>query len=398
MAAAHAIAGGHVLLLLLGLAAALPPRAAAGAEPDEAPGAERKGIGYSLPAGETHHGDLYLLRPTVRIAGEQRGDLVAAAQSVSVVGEVEGDVFAFAQSVEITGKAGDSVRAFAETVTVSGTIEGDLLALAKTVSLMPGSKVTGGVVVFGQSGSVAGHVGGNLRFTGGQVAISGVVDGSARVRCEQIQVDPSARIGGDLSYTARNRLDLEGKGIVGGQVDYEERKAREKEPKKPLFTVGKAAKFLAFFLSSFVVGVVALTVLRGPASRAVDSLARAPLFSAGVGFVALVVTPVAVMILSILVLTIPVAAILLLLWLVGLYVAKLPVAVWLGRRLLGAAGRRAPAAPLSLLVGLLVLYALFWIPCAGSLIWFVAAFFGLGAILVGVRERPPAAAAPPVAS
>ncbi len=397
MAAPRAIARGHALLPLgLGAAVLLAGAAPAEAPEEEAREAERKGIGYSLPAGEVHHGDLYLFRPTVRIAGEQRGDLAAAAQSVSVVGEVEGDVFAFGQAGEITGKAGDSVRAFAETVSVSGAIEGDLLAFAKAVSLMPGSKVTGNVLVFGQSAAVAGHVGGNLRFTGGQVSISGVVDGNARVRCEQIEVDPSARIGGDLSYTARNRLDLEGKGIVGGQVDYEERKAREKE-QEPFFTVGKAAKFLAFFSSSFVVGVVALTALRGPASRAVDGLARAPLFSAGVGFVALVVTPVAVVILSILVLTIPVAVVLLLLWLVGLYVAKLPVAVWLGRWLLAAAGRRAPAAWLCLFVGLLVLYLLFWVPCAGPLIWFVTAFLGLGAILVGARERAAAAASPSTA-
>lgn len=396
MVAARAVARARVLLLL-GFAAA-PLARTAGAEEagGEPAGAERKSVGYSLPAGATHDGDLYLFRPTVRIAGEQRGDLVAAAQSVSVVGEVDGDVFAFAQTVEITGKAGDSVRAFAETVNVSGTIERDLLAFAKTVSLMPGSKVTGDVVVFGQNATVGGHVGGSLRFGGGQISISGIVDGDARVRCEQIEVDPSARIGGDLSYTARNRLDLEGKGIVGGQVDYEEKKAREKE-RKPFFTVGKAAKFLALFLSSFLVGVVALNTLRGPASRAVDSLAQAPLFSAATGFVALLVTPVAAVILSILLLTIPVAVLLFLLWLVGLYVGKLPVAVWLGRWLLGGAGRRAPPAPLSLLVGLLVLYALFWIPCAGSLLWFAATFLGLGAILVGARERA-AEAAPPATS
>jgi len=391
--AARALGGGPILLAagLVSAAWGAPATEDLPRDPRDEP---RPRIGYELPAGETHERDMYLLSPTVRIAGEQKGDLAALARSVSIPGTVQGDVFAFAQLVEITGTAGDSVRAFAETVVVSGTIEGDLLAFAKTVNVLPGARISGSVVAWGQTASIGGEVGKDLKFTGGEISISGRIAGDAKIRCDQIQVASSARIGGNLAYIARNRLDLDQKGIVAGSVDYEPRKDREEEEKKPGFRWGRLAWFLAFFVSSFLFGWALLASAREAASRAVDSLDRAPLLSAGVGLVAVIVTPVAAFLLVILLLTIPLALVLLLLWLVGTYAGKLPVAVWIGRAILARLGRTAPIGPASLFLGLLVLHPLFQIPYLGVPIWFVCAFLGLGAILTGARGwKTPAASA-----
>jgi hypothetical protein len=100
---------------------------------------------------------------------------------------------------------------------------------------------------------------------------------------------------------------------------------------------------------------------------------------AGVGFVSVLVT-IAVCLSVILIITILFIPIYLLLYAVAWYLAKIPVALWIGRTIFGKLDK--PTGPyLALLVGLVVLYLIFAIPILGWVAWFAVSLLGLGAMI-----------------
>lgn len=375
------------LILVLACAAAVTPPAW-GAEGGESRAAKT----YRLPKGETHKGDLYLYSGTVRIGGVQEGDVTAFTESLTVTGEVTGDMYVMAQTITIDGKVGDSARYFGSDVKVNGTIEGDLIVFAGDVTVAPKARVTGDVSAFAGHVLIEGTVDGSLKATGGSVVVGGKIAGDARIKSDEVEIGPNARIGGDLSYTSRNQLDLEGKGIVAGDIDYKE--CKEKAERGVRSTVGKFVKWLWFTAAGLVAGLVALAIFRRSAPAILAALSGDTLRSAGFGFMAVIVVPVAAVISCILIITIPLAALVLLLYFVALYLAKVPVGVWLGQRILKALGRTEPSPYWSLTTGLLALYLVFPIPFLGTLTWFACLFLGLGAAVLGTRAYLQARRAP----
>jgi cytoskeletal protein CcmA (bactofilin family) len=371
----------------ISLAAALLGSLAFGADPQDPPKIKppsEHGRPFHVAAGETHVGDVYRFTSTVDIAGTQKGDLTVWAQSVTIPGTVTGDLYAAAQNVDISGTVGDSARIAASTVFIRGTIDGDLSIWGANVTIAREAHVTGDVHCFSARCEALGQVDGDLQATGGQVTLGGKVAGSATIRCDVLEVAPDTRIAGDLDYEAREKLALDGTDIVAGSVTYEPKKEKEKDHDDG---VSGWKLFVWFWLlvAAVIVGFLGLWLFEGP-TRAVTAAVRTDMLrSSGVGFLAVIVVPVAGALACILIITIPLVLILWFLYCLALYFAQFPVAGWLGGRILGLFGKREPSRYLALFVGLLVLYLLFAIPCVGWLVMFYAVFLGFGAILLGLR-------------
>src|SRR5207249_1920445 len=83
---------------------------------------------------------------------------------------------------------------------------------------------------------------------------------------------------------------------------------------------------------------------------------RALLVAAGVGFLALVVPPIAAIIAGITLVGLPIALLTLTLWAAAGYLAKIVLAAFLGRSLLEAQGPDQPSLAVVLLAGLLPIF------------------------------------------
>ena len=89
-----------------------------------------------------------------------------------------------------------------------------------------------------------------------------------------------------------------------------------------------------------------------------------------------------------LVIAIPLSLLTLGLFVVALYLAKIPVALWTGRRILSLVGVHDPSPYLAFALGIVVLYLLFSLPFfLGRLIWLVTSWLGLGAMILALRNR-----------
>lgn len=375
----------------ISLAAALLGSLSFAADPKESadppkmkPPAEH-GRPFDVAAGETHVGDVYRFTTTVDVAGTQKGDLTVWAQSVSIPGTVTGDLYAAAETVEISGTVGDSTRIAAKSIVIRGTIDGDLSVWGANVTITKEAHVTGDVSCHTATCAVYGTIDGDVDATGGQVSLGGTIAGSASVKCDVLDVAPETRIAGDLDYESREKIDLDGKGIVAGSVTYAERKEKEKTSHTGV-SGWRIVVWFWLLVAATIVGFLGLRLFPGPTGAVTDAVRTDMLRSSGVGFLAVIVVPVAGAIACILIITIPLVVILWFLYCLTLYFTQFPVAAWLGNRILGLFGKREPSRYLSLFVGLVALYLLFAIPCIGWLVMSYAVFLGFGAILLGLRS------------
>lgn len=333
---------------------------------------------------ETRSGDLYLCCRTIELDGRMEGDLVGFTQSAVIDGELDGDLALFGNSLEIRGVVRDSSRFFGQTAIVRGTVEGDLLVFAQTLVLDEGARVTGNLLSFGQGTTIRGVVDGDLTFTGGMLTLQGTIGRDARIKADTIEMTPEARIQGDLHYTARTPLELQDRGVVSGEIQFEPKKEEEE---KSWLTLGGFLWWAWRTAAALLIGFVAVAVFGRIMSQLLEPIRRDTLIGTLLGFGAFLIVPAAALLLIVPLVSIPLSLIVLLLFLLALYLAKLPVALYLGRRLLLGLGAANPSHFLCMSLGLVTLYLLFAIPYVGFFIWLIVAWLGLGATLLLARSR-----------
>jgi cytoskeletal protein CcmA (bactofilin family) len=345
-----------------------------------------KGENVRIRAGEVVQGDQYVAGGSVDVLGRVEGDLLAGAGTINLPGEVVGDVLLAGSVVTLSGHVGETARVLGSQTLVTGTVDGDLVFCGGNLSIAPSARIAGDLWVFSGAVDVQGEVGGSLLARGGRVALSGRVGRDADVETDELAVDPQASIGGNLRYRTRKLGATALDRVVAGRVERLESKKEERRS-------GPSAWGMAFWavrlLGAVLIGLLTLRLWPARSAFSAAAVGGEPGMSLGIGLGTGLVLPLAAGILAVvsLLLAAPLAIILCLLVAIGLYVGKLPVALWIGERLLrrGADGRPRAAA---LLLGLGLLYLLFLVPYLGALVWIGASFLGLGAIvLTAYRAR-----------
>jgi len=355
-------------------------------EPPEPPHKEISLKGIHVRQGETHHGDISAIAPSGQVEGTQDGDLYLWAGQLRISGTVDGDVFFFGSQLDVTGTIKKSLRAACGNVVIDGTVEGNVFAPAGSVIIGSRGHVKGNMTAYSGQFVHNGIVDGTLKFSGGNIVLGGKVGEDAELEADTIQLDKGARVEGDISYSARNRMDSEMKAIAGGDVSFDEKpKVKgdggkvETASRRILPSKTRIFFRLLLFSASFLFGCALLALFSAWEPKVVGAIRTDALRCAGVGFVSVLVT-IAVCLSVILIITIIFIPIYLILYVIALYLAKIPVAIWVGRTIFEKLNK--PTGPyLALLVGLVVLYPIFWIPILGWVAYCAVVLLGLGAMI-----------------
>ncbi len=349
----------------------------------------RGGNVVTIRNGEVHEGDLYTGAESVRVHGRLDGDLIAGSNRVLVDGRIDGDVFATGNAVDLRGPIGDSTRVAAQTLTVDTTIDGSLLAGVAELIVTDDARIAGGITAAAARVEIDGTVENGLRLAAGEIVIRGRVEGDANLIADSVDLEPGARITGDLQYQARTPLSPEAAALVDGDVRFEERVDDESEGGTPWGLVISVLQMLAALLT----GIVVVALFRGVVRQLAGSAAEQTTLSALLGFAAFLLVPAAAGFAMLTLVGLPLGLATVLLFGVALYAAKLPVAAWIGDRLLSRAGRAGASPYAAMALGVPLLYLLFAIPYVGWLFWLGAAWLGLGAMVVTGRRHLEARAA-----
>jgi hypothetical protein len=333
---------------------------------------------------ETIQDSVIVAGDTVLVEGKIEGNLYIFGRSLEVRGDVDGDVIAGGQEVRITGHVTGNVMAGAESIAVSGHVNGNLYAGGRNVHIDRGGTVDLEVLAGAQTVTVEGIVGRSLTVGGDTAVIAGTVGRAVTFAGNKVLVRSGGKIGGDIKAEVpdRQNVQVESGASVGGKVDVD---VSVGEKQNPWTKPGTYVWELAVLAGASLVGWLLMTLFPrffAGAMREVPSWA-----SAGFGFVALIVTPIAAVILCVILIGIPVAIAAVFLYLVGLYLAKIVVGAFLGRELIAGKSETGLPTLAGLLAGLVILQAVFFVPYAGGILKFAVLCLGLGALVLQLRRQ-----------
>jgi len=350
----------------------------------------RSGTTVTVASGEVVDDDLYVAANSVIIDGTINGDLWAAGNTITVNGLVTGSVMAVGRTVDINGDVGHAVRAGGETIIVNGDVSGDAI-LGCSQAHIAGTAKIGGDLLFGAGNAhIDGLIEGDIKGQGGEIAISNGVAGNIALEVESLTISPTANIQGNLTYTSEQEANIQTGAQIAGATAHKLPPLKEERAKAFPFAFfsGIGGKVIGF-LMALIAGLVIILLAPRRLTSIAESIRSRPGPSAGWGALILFVTPIAAIIACITIIGIPVGLITLALWGIAMYLAQIPVGLFIGRWIIGhfreVDGKAIMVGTLAL--GLVILKLLRLIPHLGFFIGLAVIIFGLGAVVASERRR-----------
>ena len=243
----------------------------------------------------------------------------AGSKDVTISNYIQGDAFIFTSgSVTISSTIEGNAFICAPSVTIDGYgyIEGSLFNLSKELNLL-GSV---GYNVYNVSSKLKfeGNIDYALNTVSEETNITGSISRDANISSKKIEFSDDAFVGGDLSYSSKNEINVP-EDVVSGNVNFE--KVSENE----VSTSSKIISFIVSAISYSLLVIVIFLICKWLRCKFIDEypnmVSNLPKYLL-IGLLALILTPVACILLLTLGITANISALLILLYLALLLVAS----------------------------------------------------------------------------
>ena len=367
--------------------------------------------------------DRFVAGGTVTEVAPVAGDLIAAGGSVDVDTDVAGGVVAAGGKVRIGGSVGQSVHAAGGQLSLVGGGGGPPPPAGAGGGARGGAggtpppggggqkrggggggapppRLAGGEIEIGPKA----HIAGNLGAAAGRIAVRGAVDGHLSAGAGNLLID--APIGGDVEAAA-GTLELGPNARIGGTLRYRSTEPLKRDPAAQvageIVRIGpdpaqwssearQVRRGAGLFWTTGLMLLAALLVAVTPrlSASVSESLRGRPGFSLVLGFVVLVCTPIATVLLLVTIIGVPLALLVLFAWLALLPVAWASTGVavgdWFLARAASARGERTRWRVVAAVLGVLLLALASRVPWFGGWIGFAALIVGLGAWALQLRR------------
>ena len=320
----------------------------------------------------TVNDDYYAAGGTVNIDADIAGDIVVSGGDLFIGYRIQADVIAAGGSVNLHGEVQDDVRIAGGEINIDANIGDDLFAAGGEIRVSSGSSIRGEAWLAGGDVNVAGTINKDLHIGAGNIRLSGIIHGDVELEGGEIQILEGTLIKGSLRYKSPNEAKIHPDAKITGKIIYEQ---MEWDPSHRGYGV-------FFSLTLIIAGIVLFLLFPGFTMSAAARIPANPWKSLGIGFVLLVVTPIAAVLLMSIVLGVWVGLSILALYFVALPIGLLISCFFLGdwgagllHKDVTTKGRRL----LSVTIAIIFLGLLHLIPVVGSLLTFALLLFGLGA-------------------
>jgi cytoskeletal protein CcmA (bactofilin family) len=346
---------------------------------------KRAGKGtITVAAGQTVDDTLFAAGDAVLIDGVVTGNLMAFARRVSIKGTVKGDVICFAQTLDMEGTVGGNVFSFSQWADTSGHVVGSTVNFGQSVSLRAAARVDGDAISLAGETHLDGVVGRDASVLGGPLDVRGNIGRNLSTRTARVTLVAPARVGGNLDayVPSKENVRVDPGATVAGKSDTHLLPAKVSRYRQWKFYAWEAV----CLAGALVIGLLLHWLFPAAFTFRADTLV-AILRKLGVGFLLLVATPIAAILVAITLIGLPLGLIALALWLLGLYLAKIFVAAWVGQTWMEPPAGKAGPFVLALLLGLVVVYVAMNLPYVGGLLHFLIFLLGLGMAFSQIRRR-----------
>jgi len=324
-------------------------------------------------------GPLFVADDVVLVSEDVSGAVFAAGSSVTIAGNVSQDVVAAGGTIRITGQVDQDVYAAGGSVFIDGVVKGNVIVAGGEVQLGPQAQVGGAMMSAGERLGIGGRVMGPLYAGGQNINLNGSVAQDVKVGGEKLVLGSAASIGGTLTGELSEWSGVEVASVAGGTKLH---KIETRAAKKETSWGGKIAKSFYRFAwrtvtISFVLFLVPQVLRRGTALLQKESTR---VFMTGV--VVVFGLPFLMLALTLTIIGVPLAVLAILAYLILLLLAWMIPSFWVGRRLLPDENEYIQG-----ILGVAIIVVLSMIPIVGALFQLVLAAFGVGALVLLVKQK-----------
>lgn len=342
------------------------------------------GDNVNLTQSKPLHSTVFAAGRSVDINAEVFGDVYCAGQNVTVSGKIHGDVICAGQNVNVSGVVDGDVRLAGQAVRLGAMVAGNASIGGQSFDLESEGKVGQDALVGSNTATFNGPVGRDIIVGGSTVTIASTVGRNIKAGTEQLHLNNSAKVAGDIAYTSNNELQKDNGATVNGKVERTVPKTHKAPKRGAVFGFG-VMWFVYWFLAMLVVAMAVALLFPRVLWIVTEHAMPQPWKALLVGFLGAIATPVILVLLAITVIGLPLALILALLWGVITLLSGAFTAFYVGRLLL----RDSRHTLLIMLAGAALLIVLYFIPFVGILALVLAVWTGAGMILLELLKRTP---------
>jgi hypothetical protein len=351
----------------------------------------KAGKSVKISENDTINSDLFIAAQHGSIYGLVKGDIWMACRSINIKNITSNSILAAAENIDIESKIGSSalllggrikfkgqisggMKAAGGTIFINGNIGRDLIVVGGEVYIEKGTIINGDLIILGGGEVVIdGTVKGNLIGNAEKISIYGLVEKNVDLKIEkELNLESGCKINGDFCYKSEHEFSID-KNLIMGKVSFEKKHYDEWK-----FIEFKNIFLIYSLIAALVFAFIILPFTRSKLQPLFEKLDSSIWSTLGFGFLGVIVTPIILVILLALVVTIPVSIVLGLLYLIMLYVGKIFAGIYLGHTLMFLINKKESNIFLSALLGLGILYAMFFIPYLGGIIYFLTICYGFG--------------------
>jgi len=340
----------------------------------EASSVIRTGDTVSVSEDQFIEGDFYSAAGRLNISGEVLEDVTAIAGQVTVNGSVGADATLLGGSVDVYGTIGDDVRIISGEVKLAEPIMGDVLIIGGVVEILSTASIAGDLILLAGQVEVNGSVGGDILGRAEELRIDGSVGGNMDVTVFNLTFGDNANVQGSVEYVSRNLAVQALNSTIAGDLSRSDPILPESEM-SVRSTLLPVLVLLFSVLSWYLISRKSLSLVT---QRALTKSLRPIVF----GALAILVTPLAIIILSVSMLGLFVGVALFFAYGLLIVLSLIGVSAVIGQLLMKLFNQ--PSAKLSLItvvVGVVGVTLLMLLPILGEVVLIVFGILTLGAMI-----------------
>lgn len=336
----------------------------------------RTGDSITIAENQTVEGAFYALGGSIALSGLMEGDTTLAGGNVTVNGAVGEDLFVLGGAVTMHASVTEDVRIIAGNVTISEPVGGSLVVVAGRLTVLSTATIAGDVLMYGGEATIDGAVAGTVMGNTDRIRINGVVGKGVDVTTRHLTLGEQADITGDVQYVSVAEAVRAPGAVVTGSLQ------RNDVPNLSVDTTTDNARTIVIMFLMSLFATLSLYLLF---KRPVEQLGEHILTSFGLktllGFAALFLAPIAVIILLVSVLGVFIGLIGLFVFFLAATLALALMNVVCGSLLAYAVVKEPRVSVVTIIAGAISVQILLLIPVVGAIVCAFLFLSTLGALV-----------------
>jgi cytoskeletal protein CcmA (bactofilin family) len=314
-------------------------------------------------------GDITAFGGSISVNSPVGEDIMTCGGEISINSAVGGEAHVCGGNVNINSNIGGDLFSGGGNINVNGDVDGDIRVMGGNINL---NGATGDILALAGNVNLNGPVGGDIAVTAGEVKINGVVEGDVVVESDKLKLGKNALIKGNLNYTSKEAEFREDQ-VQGLIFKGEVKKIVPSYMNKVFWKIFGGLTLLLF-------GIIIVLLMPNLSNKLSDSIKKEFWKNLLFGLLALIVIPIAAILIAFTLIGIPITIILILLYVLAIFIAPIFAALLVGKLIL----KKQKNLILPVVVGIVIYAVLVSIPILGGLVKFVAVLLGLGAMTLAI--------------